>query len=164
MPHPLHHSLWLFITGQDKAAFKLLRRAAKADPLAAGVCLGLEPNHGLAKEWLKTASENGEALYWAGKIWQMVYDEIAHVTHSSALARDLMKHPQWYYHWLRDLEGADLNAKLANLWPDPWAVELIVDRQISKSVVIDLCAKRELDPKHTIESAVILWAADYVLP
>jgi len=65
---PLYNAYWLFITNQEKAAFKLLRNKAQTDPIIAGVCVGLEPEHGEAKKWMKLALQSNEALYWAGKL------------------------------------------------------------------------------------------------
>ena len=162
VPRPIFHALWLFMTNQERAAWTLLYKTAQANSVAAGICLGLDPHSENSKSWLKLAGNHSEALYWAGRIWQAAHDDIAKFGHAGTARGHLQNDWPWYYHWLRDLEWTDINAKVTEMWPDPWAVELIVDRGLSKDLVTVLCSKRDLDPHHPIESAVLLWAADYV--
>jgi len=161
---PLYNAHWLFITNQEKAAFKLLRKSAQTDPITAGICAGLEPEHDDAKKWMKIAMQSNEALYWAGRLWRGANDDIAKVTHVPAAVAQLVTDPKWYYHWTRDIEWDEIGVKVATIWPDPWAVECVVDRRLAKDLVSELYAKREFNHQDSLESAVILWAADYVAP
>jgi hypothetical protein len=158
---PLYHAAWLHLNRETKAAMDLLQFAANRDALCAATCLAFEPFHRRASEWRKVAWETEGVIYWAGKIWRSANEDIQQFVHAGSASTLLAETPKWYYHWLRDVDEADTRDKLALLWPDPWAVELIADKNLPSDWVIDLCASRELDPNDPLESAVILWAADY---
>jgi hypothetical protein len=162
IPRPLFHSLYLFMKNKERAAWELLRQTADDDAVAAGICLGLDPQSKNATTWSRVVGNSSEAMYWSGRIWQEEHDDIWKFPYAQDAMTHLTKDPAWYYHFLRDLEWADINAKVTEMWPDPWAVELIVDRRLSKDLVTFLCSKRDLDPKHHVESALLLWASDYV--
>ena len=161
-PHPIFHALWLFMSSQELGAWILLRNTAERNPIAAGICLGLEPQHKKALDWFNLARKSYEALYWAGRVWQAKNNDVSKFNHNRAVASLLSRDPRWYYHWLRDFEFEDLNAKVREMWPNPWSIELIVDRCLSKELVTELCCKGNLDHKDPMGSAVLIWAKDYV--
>ena len=159
---PLFHSLYLFMKNQEKAAWELLHKTAESDAVSAGICLGLDPRSKDANIWTKVVGNCSEAMYWSGRIWQAEHDDIEKFKYAPNAVAHLMKDRRWYYAWLRDLEWSDLNAKVTEIWPDPWSIELIADRHMPKNLVTELCCKREMDHKDPIQSAVLLWAQEYV--
>ncbi len=160
--HPIYHALWLFIIGKEKAAFYLLLEAAETNDIAAGICLGLHPSEDeQVQRWKQLIHGRGEALYWAAKVWQAGHEKGPDFPHNFHALMNLKQNQRWLYHWLRDLSTDDVRGYVQLMWPDPWCVELIVDRQMPKDFVVDLATKGDLDTAHPVDSALILWAADY---
>lgn len=162
-PYPVQHSMAVFLNGHSQKGLELLHQAAGTHAISAGICLGLEPASERADDWLAIATGSTEAFYWMGKVWTAGRREIATHPHRLTAITEIRRDLRWHYHWARDVAPEEASMSLSEIWPSPWAVELILDLGIPIGLVPELYNQKELDPKHPADSAVLLWAADNTL-
>jgi hypothetical protein len=160
--HPLH--LAAALSFQKKHVIEartLLYEAAKENSLAAGVCLGLFPFNPEAKDRWNLARNNGEALYWAGRVWKADGKRITDLPRCDEIVSHLQTDAKWGYHWARDVDRSVAEDFARQLWPNPWAVELIEDLRLPGDFATDLATGPNGPESRFWDNYLTLWATEY---
>ena len=150
-------------TSQDETFSKLMD-AALDHAMAAAFALGLQPRHALASMWTRQIKSNPRAMYWAVRVGAWRQDPTLLPYWNSF--RELVRvDPKWGYHWYRDFEPGVAYDFARHHWPDVWAVELVVDLQLSKNWVEKEYhqLRIELPTKDPLLQAMVLWTANYCI-
>jgi len=156
--HPLQKAIWLFLQGKSEDAINLIVQAAGLNPNCAGVCLGLDPGNERADDWLAVMAGSAESFYWLGKVWIEGKNHIETHPYWPVASAELRRDPRWFYHHVRDVAPNQASSGLDHLGFSPWGVELAVDLGVPMGSVLDLYFDTTLDPKQSLDSALILWA------
>jgi hypothetical protein len=160
--HPSH--LAVALSFQKKHAFEartLLYDAAKEHPLVAGVCLALYPfNSETGFRW-NLARHDGEALYWAGRVWKADGRKITDLPRHNEIVSHLQTDAKWAYHWARDIDRSVAEDFARQLWPSPWAVELIEDLHLPGDFAADLATEPNGPESRFWDNYLTLWATEY---
>jgi hypothetical protein len=160
--HPLHLTVALsFQRKHDFEASQLLYDTATQVSQAAGICLALFPFNPEATARWNLARKDGQALYWAGRVWKASGKKITDLPRYNEIISQLKTDERWAYHWARDIDRAVAEDFARLLWPSPWAVELIEDLSLPKDLATDL-ATGPCGPKSRFwDNFLTLWAAEY---
>jgi len=144
-------------------AWETLTDYAVGDPLSAAFALGLQPIDRRAKEWHALVSLHAEAIYWSLRVWS-VYHPAAQFPYWPDYQALIKKDPRWTYHWVREIDPDGAEAAVRQHWPNPWAVEMIVDLKLEPNLVRELCQAsfKEGDPDDPLLSTLVLWASDFI--
>lgn len=162
--HPLH--LAVALSFQKKhiiEARTLLYEAAKEHSLAAGVCLALYPFNPEVNVWRNLARNNGEALYWAGRVWKASGKKIVDLPRYNEIIAQLQTeaNAKWAYHWARDIDRSVAEDFARCLWPSPWAVELVEDLHLPGNFATDLATGPNGPKNRFWDNYLTLWATEY---
>ena len=65
---------------------------------------------------------------------------------------------------MRDVAPEQAFHSVRELGLSPWTVELIVDLALPSELLVELFSNQNLDPKHPIDSALLLWASEFSSP
>jgi hypothetical protein len=144
-------------------AWKTLTDYAVVDPLSAAFALGLQPTDERARQWHALVSLHPAAIYWALRVWT-VYHPSAQFPYWAEYRMLIKKDICWLYHWCRDIDQTEAREAVRWHWPNPWAVEMIVDLKLEPEFVRELCQASfsNSDPDDPWTSALVLWAAAYI--
>ena len=76
----------------------------------------------------------------------------------------IKKDVRWFYHWCRDIDQTEARNAVRWHWPNPWAVEMIVDLQLESDLVRELCQAsfKNIDNDDPWTSTLVLWAAEFI--
>lgn len=162
--HPLHLAVALsFQKKHTVEARTLLYEAAKEYWLAAGVCLALFPFNPEAGDRWNLARNNGEALYWAGRVWKAERKKITDLPRYKEIVFQLQTeaNAKWAYHWARDIDRSIAEDFARQLWPNPWAVELIEDLRLPGDFATDLATSPNGPESRFWDNYLTLWATEY---
>jgi hypothetical protein len=160
--NPLHLAVALsFQKKHTVEARTLLYEAAKEHSLAAGVCLGLFPFNPEAGFRWNLVKNNGEALYWAGRVWKADGKKITDLPRHDEIVSHLQTDAKWAYHWARDIDRSVAEDFARQLWPNPWAVELIEDLHLPGDFASDLATGPNGPESRFWDNYLTLWATEY---
>lgn len=160
--HPLHLAVALsFQRKHVIEARTLLYEAAKEHSLTAGVCLGLFPFNPEAGFRWNLVKNNGEALYWAGRVWKADGKKIADLPRYDEIVSHLQTDAKWAYHWARDIDRSVAEDFARQLWPGPWAAELIEDLRLPADFATDLATAPNGPESRFWDNYLTLWATEY---
>jgi hypothetical protein len=140
-----------------------LIEAANEDAMAAAFCLGLDPTHPQADQWIQFIKSSPRAMYWALRLggWG---DDRSKLHYWSEFRRRLWEDPRWGFHFVRDYDSGEAFQWIEKHWPNPWAIELAVELKLPKDWCLARYSELNVDPKSTdpLLVALTLWAADFV--
>jgi hypothetical protein len=150
----------------DHDAWDALVDIAENDPLAAAFALGLDPTHSQAKEWHPLVAPTPEAIYWALRVWGTHQPKATDFPYWLEFQALVKKDLRWLFHWVRDIDATEAREVARWHWPDPWAIEIIVDLELEPDFVRDLFqgSFQNSDNDDPLASTLSLWAAGYVSP
>ena len=164
MPHLLPLARFARLELNEPYAWNALMEIAASDPLAAAFALGLHPTNEGAKEWHALVALNPEAIYWALRVWTKHQHQASEFPYWLEYQTLIKKDVRWFYHWCRDIDQTEARNAVRWHWPNPWAVELIVDLQLESDLVRELCQAsfKNIDNDDPWTSTLVLWAAEFI--
>ena len=153
-------SPYLNVMDAEEEAWSKLEAAAESHPMAAAVALGLQK---CERKWIDIIKGSPEAMYWAVRIGAQTCfpDELPYF---EEFRDSVIRNDQWGYHWIRDFESDKAFDFIELHWPDPWAIELAVDLQLSgASMVRHYQQAKEYVQflTHALADSVTLWVHEF---
>ena len=160
--HPIHQAIALSLQRKhDFEARQLLYNTAIHIPQAAGICLALFPFNPEAPARWNLARNDGQALYWTGRVWKAGGRKITDLPRHNEIVSQLKTDERWAYHWARDIDRSAAEDFARQLWPSPWAVELIEDLHLPGDFAADLATAPHEPESRFWDQYLTLWAAEY---
>jgi hypothetical protein len=161
--HPAHRAVAISLQPRRRAeAREVLHLGAATNAQAAAICFALDPFNPKAEEWWTRAHTDGRALYWIGRVWKLQGRKTIDLPHREEIVRRLGEdNENWLYHWARDIQPEEAKKFAAQLWPSPWAVELIEDLKLPHDFVADLLNSTDFEKTRAQHSSLIFWATEY---